>query len=94
MGITVMDNASPTAVADPTEYGSLTGRDITGAFNGSMTLNDLFDLYAWLVMRGFTPNTLILHPLDRIAAHYSDMVLITSRNAGKSPVDNLQAAIN
>ena len=63
LGITVMDNASPTAVADPTEYGSLTGRDITGAFNGSMTLNDLFDLYAWLVMRGFTPNTLILHPL-------------------------------
>ena len=63
MGNTVFDNVSPGAVADPTQYGSMTGRDITGAFNGSMTLNDIFDLYAWLVMRGFTPDTMILHPL-------------------------------
>lgn len=27
-----------------------------------MTVNDLFDMYAWLSMRGFTPDTLILHP--------------------------------
>ena len=63
MGITVFDNRTPATVADPLEYGTLTGRDISGASNGSMTLNDLFDLYAWLTMRGFTPDTLILHPL-------------------------------
>lgn len=63
-GITIFDNQTPATVADPTQYGTLTGRDITGAFNGSMTLNDIFDLYAWLQMRGFTPNTLIMHPLS------------------------------
>lgn len=63
MGYTVFDNASPSTTADPTNHGTLTGRDITGAFNGSMTLNDIFDLYAWLTMRGFVPDTLILHPL-------------------------------
>lgn len=62
-GMTVMDNRNPGTVEDTTQYGTLTGRDITGAFNGSMTLNDIFDLYAWLVQRGFTPDTLIMHPL-------------------------------
>ena len=45
-------------------HGTLTGIDITGAFNGSMTLNDIFDLYTWLSMRGFIPDTLIVHPLS------------------------------
>jgi len=62
-GYRVMDNVSPSTVADPTMYGSTSGRDITGAFNGSMTANDIFDLYTWLAMRGFTPDTLLIHPL-------------------------------
>jgi hypothetical protein len=63
LGVTVFDNRTPSGVADPNEYGTLTGRDITGAFNGSMTINDIFDLWAFLAMRGFTPDTLIMHPL-------------------------------
>jgi len=62
-GGVVFDNNAPTTVDDPTQFGTTTGRDITGAFNGSMTLNDIFDLYAWLAMRGFIPDTLLMHPL-------------------------------
>lgn len=59
MGITVFDNASPSA----SELGVCTGRDIAGAQNGTMTLNDIFDLWAYLALRGFTPDTLIMSPL-------------------------------
>lgn len=63
MGVTLFDNRTPTTTIDPDNYGAMSGRDITGAFNGSMTLNDIMDMYAWLTMRGFEPNTLLLHPL-------------------------------
>lgn len=59
MGVTIFDNASP---ADA-EIGSLTGRNIAGDFNGTMTLNDLFDMWAYLALRGFNPDTLIMNPL-------------------------------
>lgn len=59
MGVTVFDNADPTN----SELGVLTGRDISGAQNGTMTLNDLFDLWAHSAIRGFAPDTLIMSPL-------------------------------
>lgn len=59
MGITVFDNASPT----DSELGILTGRNIAGAVNGTMTLNDLFDMWAYLSLRGFTPDTVIMSPM-------------------------------
>jgi hypothetical protein len=62
-GQTVFDNTTPSGTVDSTRYGRCTGRDISGAANGSMTLNDLLDMYAFLVMRGFMPDTLIMHPL-------------------------------
>ena len=71
--VTVFDNASPTTTADPNEYGTTTGRDITGAFNGSMTLNDIFDMYAFMAMRGFIPDTLIMHPSVKLGALYSNI---------------------
>lgn len=58
-GKDVISNSAPAAA----EFGNCTGRDITGAANGSMTLNDLFDMYSYLAMRGFTPDTIIMHPL-------------------------------
>ena len=85
MGMTIFDNVTPGSVEDPTQYGSLTGRDITGAFNGSMTLNDIFDLYAWLVMRGFTPDTMILHPL-RLAASTGDSEVNNELNCREVPL--------
>lgn len=59
MGVTVFDNATP----GNAEIGSLTGRNIAGDGNGSMTLNDLFDMWAYLSLRGFNPDTLIMSPL-------------------------------
>lgn len=59
MGYKIFDNASPA-----TSYaGSTTGRDITGTANGSMTATDVFELYAYLLNRGFSPDTLLMHPL-------------------------------
>jgi hypothetical protein len=59
MGITVFDNTTPASAM----YGSTTGRDITGAGNGSMTANDIWDMYAELMLRGFSADTALMHPL-------------------------------
>ena len=59
MGYKIFDNVSPT-----TSYaGITTGRDITGTPNGSMTSSDVFEMYAYLLNRGFSPDTLLMHPL-------------------------------
>lgn len=58
-GIEVFNNTTP----GDAMYGSTTGRDITGAGNGSMTASDIWDMYAELLLRGFTPDTLLMHPL-------------------------------
>ena len=54
-GTTVIDNTSA-------NYRSSTGRDAAGAYNGTLTLDDMFAAYATMTERGFTPNTLIMHP--------------------------------
>lgn len=59
MGYPIMDNVSP----EDSYAGSTTGRDITGTPNGSMTATDVFELYAYLLNRGFSPDTLLMHPL-------------------------------
>jgi hypothetical protein len=58
-GVTVFDNADPTLSLK----GVTTGRDLAGAANGSVTMDDIFDAWAQIVMQGFMPNTLIMHPL-------------------------------
>lgn len=59
MGVPVFDNVSPTASL----RGVCTGRDMSGAANGSVTMDDLFDAYAQIITQGFFPNTLLMHPL-------------------------------
>ena len=67
MGKTLFDNKDP---GSDCEYGVCTGRDISGAQNGAMTVNDIFDMYAYLWMRGFAPDTLIMHPMAwKVFAH-------------------------
>lgn len=58
-GRDVFDNTTPST----SENGVCTGRDITGAQNGSMTADDIFELYVYLFLRGFNPDTLIMSPL-------------------------------
>lgn len=59
MGYKVLDNVTP----DESYAGVTTGRDITGTQNGSMTSSDVFELYAYLLNRGFSPDILMMHPL-------------------------------
>lgn len=53
------DNADPANSA----YGNTTGRDLSGAFNGTLTMDDIFEMYAQVLAHGWTPNLLLLHPL-------------------------------
>jgi hypothetical protein len=59
LGVVVFDNSNPAN----SEIGRTSGRDLTGAGNGSMTVDDLFDMYAKTLERGFTPNVCLVHPL-------------------------------
>jgi len=59
MGVPVFDNLHPTS----SYKGVTTGRDLSGSGNGSVTMDDIFDAYAQVITQGFTPNTLLVHPL-------------------------------
>ena len=59
MGVTLYDNINPTSSV----YGTCTGRSITGAGNGSCRMEDLLKAYAHIMMQGFTPDTILMHPL-------------------------------
>ena len=59
MGVPVFDNVTPTKSLK----GVTTGRDLSGAGNGSVTMDDVFDTYAQVITQGFTPNTMLMHPL-------------------------------
>jgi len=58
-GTVVFDNVTPASSVN----GSYTGRGIDGVANGTMTVHDIFDMYAHLSMRGFNPDTLIMNPM-------------------------------
>lgn len=59
LGTCVFDNSNPTASL----YGTTTGRDATGAANGSITWDDMFDMFGTVIDNGFMPNLIIMHPL-------------------------------
>lgn len=58
MGSTIFDNTGGTSLR-----GTTTGRDRSGAFNYTLTLDDLFTAYADLMNAGFIPDTLIMNPM-------------------------------
>jgi len=59
MGVSLFDNISPTTSI----FGPCTGRAISGLGNGSSTVEDLHKGYAHVMMQGFVPNVLLMHPL-------------------------------
>jgi hypothetical protein len=59
MGVTLFDNINPTESV----FGTCTGRSIVGAGNGSCRMEDLLKSYAHIMMQGYTPDTILLHPL-------------------------------
>lgn len=58
-GVTVFDNENPAQSI----LGRTTGRDISGAGNGSFTADDMYDMYANMLERGYKPNVILCHPL-------------------------------
>ncbi len=66
LGTLMYDNstaARTTGAAVQPVKGHTTGRNIKGQFNGSMTMDDIFDMYAQILMQGFVPDTLLVHPM-------------------------------
>jgi len=59
MGVVVFDNLQPTRSV----RGVTHGRDLEGSANGSMIMDDLFDAYSQVIVQGFTPDTILVHPL-------------------------------
>jgi len=66
LGTSVFDNSvsarTASAAVQPVK-GITTGRNLKGQFNGSMTMDDVFDLYAHVLSQGFVPDTLLIHPM-------------------------------
>ena len=58
-GVVVFDNLHP----NQSLLGRTTGRDLSGAGNGSFTADDMYDMYASTLERGFTPDVILCHPL-------------------------------
>jgi hypothetical protein len=59
LGVTLFDNANPTQAV----FGTCTGRSMSGAANGSCRMEDLLKAYAHIMMQGYIPDTILLHPL-------------------------------
>jgi hypothetical protein len=59
LGVVCFDNLNPTSSI----FGVTTGRDLSGAANGSMIMDDLFDCMAQLMHQGFMPDSILVHPL-------------------------------
>ena len=62
LGQPVFDNKAP----QRSILGTTGGRSITGAGNGSIVMDDLFDMYAQILHQGYMPDTLLMHPLTWI----------------------------
>lgn len=58
-GRTAFDNTSPLTA----RHGSTNGRYIDGLFNKTITLDDLFLMYADLLNQGFIPNVMLMNPM-------------------------------
>lgn len=69
-GITIYDNVNPSASV----FGVTTGRNMTGAANGSLNVDDLFQAHGQVTMNGFTGDTIIVHPMT-FAMFATDPVL-------------------
>lgn len=80
LGVVTHDNANP----NNSVFGVTHGRDLTGAANGSLVLDDLFDAFAQVITQGFMPNTILMHPLTWVMfmkdAHLRALALAAGRN--------------
>ncbi len=59
MGVTYFDNKTPKRSL----LGVTHGRGFNGAANGSLTADDIFDVWGHIMARGFMANAMLVHPL-------------------------------
>ena len=57
-GFVLIDNNNPSASA----LGTATGRGITGAQNGALGVDDIFEVMAYMNQRGYHVDTVVIHP--------------------------------
>jgi len=58
--LTLVDNMNPAASVLGR---ALSGKSYDGKLNGSFAAEDFFDIYAAMLLEGFAPNTIVMHPL-------------------------------
>lgn len=58
----ISNNATLLYSNTDTSVASTTGRSATGAYNGTLTLNDLFKGWAQMMNSGYVPDTIIMNP--------------------------------
>jgi len=81
MGVTLFNNTSPTQSV----YGTCTGRGISGAGNGSCRMEDLLKAYSHIMMQGYTPDTILLHPLAWSMWMADPLLQTITKNTGNMP---------
>ena len=59
LGVVCFDNLTPLSSI----FGVTHGRALDGSANGSVIMDDLIDIYGQILMQGFTPDTILVHPL-------------------------------
>jgi len=67
LGTVIFDNdpaARTTGAAVQPVKGITTGRNLKGQFNGSMTADDVYDMYAQVLMQGYIPDMMLIHPMS------------------------------
>ena len=67
LGAVAFDNSTAgraTTSATQPVLGHTTGRNIKGQYNGSTTMDDIFDMYAMVLLQGYIPDTIMMHPLS------------------------------
>jgi len=66
IGTSVFNNSATARASASTMQpikGVTTGRNLKGTYNGSITMDDIFDLYAQILSQGFIPDTMLVHPM-------------------------------
>lgn len=81
MGVVCFDNADPSGSI----FGVTTGRDLNGAANGSVILDDLFDVIAQMMHNGFMPDSILIHPLAWLMWVKDPIMRDFAINAGGGP---------
>src|SRR5665213_295634 len=72
LGTVIFDNSPAARTAGASVQpvkGITTGRNLKGQFNGSMTADDVYDMYAQVLMQGFIPDMMLIHPMSVSYTH-------------------------